>query len=469
MSTKTNTSLQNPTSRPILLSHAADFRYPGKNVLFRTRIDVTKALFGFSLIVTLPEGVEYVGYRAPEQLEAQVKRVEAEPTTEVVWELAKCSVGHRFDFQVMGQIEPILQDKSDEGAFRESRAVVTLKGPDEDEKEPPIEASASLMPVVLSHVADFYRRYSGESVVFHTRIQVLKTRSSLTLEVKLPPEITFKDSHAPVELGDSRPWLESRQEDGQEEQYVIWDIGRCEAGNCLDYEVEGQIRRLGEDSLLESVGIIRLMDQEKKSLSASATIQVKSKSDYLRYLPGIYQKDELMGRFLMLFESFWKPIEEQIDHIPFYFDPQMAPPALLPWLASVLNQDLNPNWPEERKRHILNKASDLYRQRGTKRGLKEYLEISTGGKVEITEHHGKNMILGPRTRLGTGIALGKDNKAHTFTVILHSLPSTTSENADVGSEDYERWIRAMIDAQSPAHTKYYLQIEPEKEKDRKSE
>src|SRR5262249_20365856 len=70
---------------------------------------------------------------------------------------------------------------------------------------------------------------------------------------------------------------------------------------------------------------------------------------------------EVMARFLMLFESFWAPIEGQIDNLPLYFDPAFTPLKLLPWLASWVDLTLDDHWPEAKRRQLLRAAVSLYR------------------------------------------------------------------------------------------------------------
>jgi phage tail-like protein len=106
---------------------------------------------------------------------------------------------------------------------------------------------------------------------------------------------------------------------------------------------------------------------------------------YLKHLPVIFQDNEFLGRFLLIFEALWEPLEQRQDHIALYFDPQTSPAAFLPWLAGWLHLTLNPHWPEERRRRLLDEAMDLYRWRGTPYGLTRMLEVCTGLSISIRE------------------------------------------------------------------------------------
>ena len=146
-------------------------------------------------------------------------------------------------------------------------------------------------------------------------------------------------------------------------------------------------------------------------------------SRYLQYLPAIYSEDEFMGRFLKIFESILTPVEQTVGQIPLYFDPKLAPEEFLPWLAFWLDLVLDREWPVAKRRRLISYATQLYQWRGTRRGLETYIEIYTGVRPVITEHHG-GIILGEESRLGMNTILG-DGRAHCFTVTLKVEDSST--------------------------------------------
>ncbi|MCL7412008.1 MAG: phage tail protein [ANME-2 cluster archaeon] len=100
---------------------------------------------------------------------------------------------------------------------------------------------------------------------------------------------------------------------------------------------------------------------------------------YLRYLPAIYQEDEssrkLLERFLSIFESFFVDIEENIDRITRYFDPDGIPAEYISWLGSWLGLDIDETWTERKKRDLISRAPELYRMRGTRQGLMAILGL----------------------------------------------------------------------------------------------
>jgi len=114
-------------------------------------------------------------------------------------------------------------------------------------------------------------------------------------------------------------------------------------------------------------------------------VSLLRRSTYLDYLPGMYQDDAFMGRFLLIFESILDPIERQVADIYHYFDANHAPPEMLKWLGSWLGLVMDDRWPEERRRELVASAAPLYAWRGTKRGLSALLRLYTGVEPEIVE------------------------------------------------------------------------------------
>ncbi|MBN1956327.1 MAG: hypothetical protein JW900_14940 [Anaerolineae bacterium] len=151
-----------------------------------------------------------------------------------------------------------------------------------------------------------------------------------------------------------------------------------------------------------------------------------------QYLPAIYQESDFVGRFLHIFEDQLVPVEDILGQIAYYFDPRMTPTAFLPWLASWIDLALDENWPEERRRELIHRGTDLYRWRGTRRGLLTYLRIYAGVEPQIEEH----------------LAADDGGPFH-FTVVLRvSDPTAVDESR----------VRSIIEAEKPAHTTYALRI-----------
>lgn len=311
----------------------------------------------------------------------------------------------------------------------------------------------------VAHVADCYRRYPGETVFFFTRIELPADLPAFRVRIVLPPGLALVDSRASGMLAGRLPLAAL---DG-ETRHLIWDVER-EPGSPALIEIRTETRVLPATAnrSCESRAVLTSGDETLGEETVSVAVQAKGR--YLKFLPNIYQDDELMGRFLMLFESFLGPIEQQIEGLPNFFDPKMAPPDLLPWLASWSGLVLDDQLPEDRRRELLNEAAFLFKKRGTRQGLEKYLAITTGGSVSISEHFSENFCLGPAAFLGPGIALGNENRPNTFSVRLSLPPFPSDMSAEERGQQsllVERKVMAILESEKPVHTGYDLHLEIE--------
>lgn len=114
----------------------------------------------------------------------------------------------------------------------------------------------------------------------------------------------------------------------------------------------------------------------------------------LRYLPALYRDDPasaaFLERFLSIFESTFVDVEEEVEGLTRYFDPDGVEAEYLSWLGGWLAVDVDGAWPESATRAFLARAPDLFRSRGTRAGLLDvvglYLEsvgaLDTGTRTD---------------------------------------------------------------------------------------
>jgi phage tail-like protein len=191
-------------------------------------------------------------------------------------------------------------------------------------------------------------------------------------------------------------------------------------------------------------------------------------SSYLEYLPSIYQADAekgaFLGRYLKIYEKILsgrddgvttqgaqvEGIEQVIDRIHEFFAPETTTADFLQWLAGWMALTLRQDWEESKKRRLISRILSLYRIRGTKRALEEYIKIYLPGvNVQITE------VVAP-LQVGVTSTVGEDtyiggSPAHFFHVTI-ILPVPDLNLAKI----QERGVRAIIDLEKPAHTYYEL-------------
>lgn len=317
----------------------------------------------------------------------------------------------------------------------------------------------------LEHVAEPCACYPGEEVTLYTRLHLPEkapARSAVgkgapahTLRISIPNgvEILAYRQLQGAKIDTARLEVLPNAAAAPTLVWVVEQAGLCEYATTL--KILPTLKDLALQSRAE------LFSAEGESLAQEEVcVLVRSQGRYLRLLPELYAEDDLMARFLMLFESFWAPIDRQVNGIDNYFDPGLAPEAFLLWLASWLGMEWGENTPAsplltaKRQRQLIRSAVWLHRSRGTRLSLQRYLEIFTGGKVEILEHRANDFRIGKSAMLGPNIAFGKGNYPHTFTVTLR-LPQPHASDPHA----LRRAAEDIINEQKPAHTRYTLHIE----------
>jgi phage tail-like protein len=180
---------------------------------------------------------------------------------------------------------------------------------------------------------------------------------------------------------------------------------------------------------------------------------------YMEQLPAIYRRSDAVGRNVVrdicfLFEHMFGSIEEVLEEGHRFYDPHECPPEFLDWLASWTAMVMDMDWPETKKRAILKRGVDLYRIRGTKRGLVLFLKLFTGHEplIEENEWPFKGFRVGGDARVGLdSVVLPPVERAHCFIVTM------PVKFTDVSPEMVIR-IHRIIQMEKPAHTQHYLRF-----------
>jgi phage tail-like protein len=184
---------------------------------------------------------------------------------------------------------------------------------------------------------------------------------------------------------------------------------------------------------------------------------------YLEHLPAIYRRSDAVGRNVVrdicfLFEHMFGSIDEKlIDGFRFY-DPHIAPVEFLDWLAGWTAFGTELDWPLEKKRALIKRSVDLYRLRGTRRGLTLFLKLFTDHEPDILENTWpfKGFRVEADARIGLdSVILPPMELAHCFIVTM------PMKFEDVTSDMVIR-IHRIIQSEKPAHTHYYLRFAEEK-------
>lgn len=100
---------------------------------------------------------------------------------------------------------------------------------------------------------------------------------------------------------------------------------------------------------------------------------------YLRYLPELFRNDRegtaFLEQFISVFESAYVDVESDIEGLPSILDPAGVPSEYLSWLGTWLAVEADADWPEAARREFLDRAPTLFKHRGTRAGLRAYLEL----------------------------------------------------------------------------------------------
>ena len=188
----------------------------------------------------------------------------------------------------------------------------------------------------------------------------------------------------------------------------------------------------------------------------------------LENLPAIYRRSDATGRNLVrelcfVFEHMFDSVEVNLSDGWRFYDPHVAPEEFLDWLSHWTAFTLDLDWPEAEKRALIKRAVDLYRIRGTKRGLALFLRLFTGHEPDIAENtwpfkgfrvEAEESQVGARVGLDS-VILPPVDLAHCFVVNMPIRFETVTPEMVIR-------IHQIITMEKPAHTHYYLRFAEEK-------
>lgn len=158
-----------------------------------------------------------------------------------------------------------------------------------------------------------------------------------------------------------------------------------------------------------------------------------------------------VARLLKVIDPMFADFESVLDDIPDFFDPLRTREDFLPWLASWTALVLRADWSLEQKRNVLFQIIPLYRKRGTKAGLEEYLKIYVGDGASIFDVH-EPLQVGVTATVGVDTVVG-GLPANLFRV---NVAFTTPNPAELSRKTES--VKAVLDIEKPAHTHYTLTI-----------
>lgn len=106
------------------------------------------------------------------------------------------------------------------------------------------------------------------------------------------------------------------------------------------------------------------------------------RESFLRYLPEIYQREDrkqFFERFLAVFQITYEEMNERIYQMPELLDAYGTDRQFLEWLTGWIGIADTYMWNEKQLRSLLKNAVSLYKLRGTRKAVREYVKLYTGG------------------------------------------------------------------------------------------
>jgi phage tail-like protein len=318
--------------------------------------------------------------------------------------------------------------------------------------------------------AEKYRCYVGDEITVIVRLP--KNAASEAKSVELTVASAFRLQSKPMEDAEKVSENQTRITYRLLRSWFQPDKDRPDS-TWLDVKLVAQhglnevTSEKSENNWMRKVGeaVAASIEVRVDAMVARICIGVFSSSRYMRYLPGLYAQDDLLGRLLLVAEHWLQPREDQIANLDLYFDPRQTTDDMLRWLAETwLGVRWDERWEEKQRRRLIAKMFDLYRSRGTKRGLQWMLYLALPADwadksdvdvtdddlerfVRITEYIAEDMKLGPEAVLGLGTALGREKLPHTFDVRVKVPPGEESKWSKLKPE-----LERIVASEKPAHT-----------------
>ena len=159
-------------------------------------------------------------------------------------------------------------------------------------------------------------------------------------------------------------------------------------------------------------------------------------------LPAVYQEDEFSQRLTAAFDRVLAPVLCTLDNRAAYFDPSVAPTDFVAWLSTWVGIAVDENWPIGRQRALVAGAAELYRWRGTVRGVAAEVAVYTGAEPEIVETGGTTWSPTPG-----GTLPGRPGSELLVRVRV----------ADPSSVDQRR-VEAIVADAKPAHVPFRVEV-----------
>lgn len=237
---------------------------------------------------------------------------------------------------------------------------------------------------------------TGEKAVFLSR--VLDSREEemdwhrLEIQGNEREEAAFRLS---VYSSNNAGFLYEEKETAWEDLIRREDISVEEKCRCMAPYLRKQVISMDDVLLHEVRGrylwIMLEMYQQKENIALHDMKISFPRQTWMEYLPEIYRqaddKKMFLERYLGIFQTMYEDLGQRIQESAQLFDMELAEGKFLNWLAEWIAIEESYIWSEEQLRRLLADGISLYKRRGTRQGVIDFVTLYTGERPFLLEAH----------------------------------------------------------------------------------
>ncbi len=164
---------------------------------------------------------------------------------------------------------------------------------------------------------------------------------------------------------------------------------------------------------------------------------------YVDRLPNVLASDDLLVRFLRGFEDVGTDLYDRADEFSTLFDPQVARPEVVRWMAGWIGVVVDAGLPDDRCNAVATAAMGHFAARGTRAEVAALLEAATGAPCEVVDPGG----------VDRGVMLLEGGDYSSQTVPAEQRVELLIVLETLGGVD-ERHLAALVEATIPAWLPY---------------